>query len=68
MVVTWVSDYANIKHDDGKCEICNEKPAAFICLDCGKKVCIDEISKHYELCHNCSENIKHDYHEHGGGD
>ncbi len=69
MFVMWVPKVDSIEHkDSGKCEICNKNPAAFRCLDCLKRVCADEASKHYELCHSCSENIKRDIHDHGGSD
>lgn len=54
--------------DDILCEICNIKPAAFQCLDCGKKVCVDEISKHFQVCHGCFKDTKQKTHDHGGGD
>lgn len=41
-----------------KCDICNEKRAAYRCKSCGKKVCIDHINKDMWLCLECVDRYR----------
>jgi len=37
------------------CDICNEKPAKFVCPKCGRYVCEDHYSERREACSACVE-------------
>ena len=41
------------KKPSGLCEICNEKDAKFVCLKCGKSVCLSCHFKIIGICKKC---------------
>ena len=41
------------KRPSGKCQICGEKDAKFVCLKCGRSVCISCYFKIIGVCKKC---------------